>query len=191
MATRWPSTQADPAGACPQPGGTAERGRGRAAGREKEMAPAGIKHAVSRGVWGEGFFLGCTLTIQSLRLTVAAAAPPGRVTAIEAGVFASCGEQGGLLGLHRLVRASGAGGKGDKMEGCRVMEGGRCLRRHPSILAYTSKGHTYSMTGPLSQLSRSSRPAQPPAPHAPASPLPRGWVQVGDIFRLVGTPPMQ
>lgn len=62
--------------------------------------------------------------------------------------------------------------KVDKMEGCRVMEGRRCLRWHPSILAYTFKGHAYSMTllplrspscpAPPSQLSRSSAPSSLP-----------------------------
>lgn len=65
------------------------------AGREKEMAPAKLKHAVSRGCGVS--FLGWTPTIQSLRLTVAVAAPPGQVTLIYTGVFASCGEQWGSL----------------------------------------------------------------------------------------------
>lgn len=66
------------------------------AAREKEMAPARFKHAVSGG-YGVSF-LGCNLTIQSLRLRVAAAAPPGQATLNYMGVFASCEEQRGSLG---------------------------------------------------------------------------------------------
>lgn len=65
------------------------------AGREKEVAPARLKHAASRGRGVS--FLGCIPTIQSLRLTVAVAAPPGQVTLNYTGVFASCGEQRGCL----------------------------------------------------------------------------------------------
>lgn len=47
------------------------------------------------------------------------------------------------------------------MEGCHVMEGPGCLPRHPSILVYTSKGHTYSMTGlPQSSPSCPAPPSQ-------------------------------
>lgn len=66
------------------------------AAREKEMAPARFKHAVSGG-YGVSF-LGCNLTIQSLGLRVAAAAPPGQATLNYMGVFASCEEQRGSLG---------------------------------------------------------------------------------------------
>lgn len=60
------------------------------------MAPARFKHAVSGG-YGVSF-LGCNLTIQSLGLRVAAAAPPGQATLNYMGVFASCEEQRGSLG---------------------------------------------------------------------------------------------
>lgn len=85
------------------------------------------------------------------------------------GVFTCCGEQRNSLDYTAV---NGADGKGDKMEGCHVMEGPGCLPRHPSILAYTSKGHTYSMTGlpqsspscpaPPSQLSWQLCALQPP-----------------------------
>lgn len=155
---------------------------GRAAGRKKEMAPARLQHTVSRGCGASS--LGCTLTIHSRRLMVAATAPPGQGTTIYMGFFCELRGADLLLGLHRLVRTSGADGKGDKMEGCRVMEGQRCLRQHPSILAYTSKGHTYSMTGlsccspscpgPLGQLSRQLRTLQPP-PRRGGGRRGRGW----------------
>lgn len=101
----------------------------------------------------------------------------------------------GPLGLQRLVRARGADGKGDKMERCCVMEGRKRLRWHPSILAYTSKGHTYSMTGlpccspscpaPPGQLSRRLRALQPP----PAMGVGAGG-EAGGTSQLAGAPPM-
>jgi len=71
----------------------AEQRRRRAAGRDKETAPAGLKHAVSRGVGS--VFPGCTPAIQSLRLAMTD--PPGQEVLIYTGVSASCEEQKGSL----------------------------------------------------------------------------------------------
>lgn len=80
------------------------------------------------------------------------------------------------------------------MESGRVTEGRRRVPRHPAILAYTSKGHTYSMTGPScrspscpappSQLSRQLCALQPPPAAAGGCRVPGG----GHLAARGGTP---
>lgn len=139
-------------------------------------------------------FPGCIPTIRGCRLAVAVAAPRegGRS---DRGARESCGEEG-AAGLRWLEHTSRAGGKGGGMQSCRVTEGRRCVPRHPAILAYTSKGHTYSMTGPScrspscpappSQLSRQLCALQPP-PAAAGGCRVRG----GGHLAARGAPPMK
>lgn len=129
-----------------------------------ETSPVGLGHAVSREL-GE---LGAAI-LSLIQAHSAGRSSPGH----------RCAWRGGparlrpTLGLVRPRLQSG-GQKGARgrwtkwREGCRVMEGRGCLPWHPSILAYTFKGHAYSMT--LLPRRSPSCPTPPqPAPRPPAS----------------------
>lgn len=128
-----------------------------------ETSPVGLGHAVSREL-GE---LGAAIPSLS-QAHGAGRSSPGHRCAWWGGPT----RLGPTLGLVQPRLQSGgqkrARGRWTKWrEGCRVMEGRGCLPWHPSILAYTFKGHAYSMT--LLPRCSPSCPAPPPASSAPSS----------------------